>query len=99
MGQRKKTGSKKKAAKKKTAKKKPSKKKPPKKKTHTSDAGPAPTVIEGGTAFLLGKKKMPPELPDYVGYGDENEAVAYVYDNLAAWLRTRGALEWLRDNA
>lgn len=46
--------------------------------------------------LLLGKKTLPSRLPDYIGVGDENEAVSYVADNLAAWQKTPGALEWLR---
>jgi len=30
----------------------------------------------GGWAYLLGPKKLPRHLPAYVGFGDENEAVA-----------------------
>ena len=46
-------------------------------------------------AYLLGKKKMPKQLPDYVGMGDDNEAVAYVADSASGWKKTPGALEWL----
>lgn len=49
--------------------------------------------------FLLGKEKMPVQLPDYIGFGDEDEAVAYVADNLPSWLKTGGALDWLRSNS
>ena len=45
--------------------------------------------------YLLGTKKFPNELPDYVGIGDDNEAVAYSIEAGAGWKRTRGALEWL----
>jgi tetratricopeptide (TPR) repeat protein len=45
--------------------------------------------------YLLGKKKLPRQLPDYVGFGDENEAVCYVSDNIGGWKATDGALEWL----
>ena len=46
-------------------------------------------------AYLLGRKKMPRHLPDYYGFGDENEAVMYVYGNKSAWEASPGALEWL----
>lgn len=46
-------------------------------------------------AYLLGKKRLPKELPDMVGFGDESEAIAYASDNLEAWRSTPGALEWL----
>ncbi len=47
--------------------------------------------------FLLGKKKLPPVLPDMVGFGDESEAVCYAADNLEAWQATGGALAWLAE--
>ena len=47
--------------------------------------------------FLLGKKKLPPVLPDMVGFGDESEAICYAADNLEAWQATAGALAWLAE--
>jgi tetratricopeptide (TPR) repeat protein len=47
--------------------------------------------------YLLGTKKIPGYLPDYVGFGDESEAVAYAGDNVSAWRGTHGALGWLKD--
>lgn len=46
-------------------------------------------------SYLLDSKKMPRNLPDYYGFGDENEAVLYAYGNKGAWKATPGALEWL----
>jgi tetratricopeptide (TPR) repeat protein len=46
-------------------------------------------------AYLLGRKKIPRHLPDYYGFGDENEAVVFAHGNRSAWEATRGALEWL----
>ena len=48
--------------------------------------------------YLLGKKRLPRQLPDYVGIGDENEAIAYVADALEIWQKTPGALNWLSMN-
>lgn len=45
--------------------------------------------------YLLAEKRMPIELPQYVGFGDENEAVSYVYGSLEVWKETAGALLWL----
>ena len=45
--------------------------------------------------YLLGRKKMPRYIPDYYGFGDENEAVLYAYGNRGAWKATPGAMEWL----
>jgi tetratricopeptide (TPR) repeat protein len=47
--------------------------------------------------YLLGRKKLPRRLPDYVGYGDENEAVSYAAEDTEAWKTTDGALAWLAD--
>jgi tetratricopeptide (TPR) repeat protein len=46
-------------------------------------------------AYLLGRKKLPRQLPAYVGFGDENEAVAYVAEAAEAWLVSPEALAWL----
>jgi len=48
--------------------------------------------------YLLGRKKIPRNIPDYYGFGDENEAVLYSYGNRGAWDATPGALEWLASN-
>ena len=45
-------------------------------------------------AMLL-LQKRPKRLPDLIGLGDQNEAIAYVADNLDGWQHTPGALEWL----
>jgi len=45
--------------------------------------------------YLHGRKKMPRDIPDYYGFGDENEAVLYAYGNRGAWKATPGAMEWL----
>lgn len=47
-------------------------------------------------AYLLGRKKIPRNLPDYIGFGDESEAVSYAGDNVSTWKSTPGAIEWLR---
>lgn len=46
-------------------------------------------------AYLLGRKRLPARLPDFMGFGDENEAVSYIADALGNWQRTPGALTWL----
>jgi hypothetical protein len=50
-------------------------------------------------AYLLGKKRLPRTLPDYVGFGDEDEAVAYASESLGAWKQTPSALDWLAASA
>jgi tetratricopeptide (TPR) repeat protein len=44
--------------------------------------------------YLSGLKETPRRLPEYMGFGDENEAIHYFVENVEAWLDTPGALEW-----
>jgi tetratricopeptide (TPR) repeat protein len=46
--------------------------------------------------YLLGKKAFPALLPEYIGWGDENEAIAYAYDADEAWNAAPAAKAWLR---
>ena len=46
-------------------------------------------------SYLLGRKRIPRNLPDYYGFGDDSEAVTFAYGNKAPWQSTPGALEWL----
>jgi len=46
--------------------------------------------------YLLGTKNLPKYLPAYIGFGDENEAVAYTAENDQVWIESKGALEWLK---
>jgi hypothetical protein len=39
------------------------------------------------TAYLLGKKKLPPSRPEYIGIGDESEAITYAQEHLYLWNR------------
>ncbi len=47
--------------------------------------------------YLMGQKRIPNRLPDHIGFGDEDEAVAYAADHLSHWRRTEGALDWLQE--
>jgi tetratricopeptide (TPR) repeat protein len=49
--------------------------------------------------YLRGKKRIPNRLPDYIGFGDENEASVYAANHLNHWRRTSGALDWLQSQA
>lgn len=46
--------------------------------------------------YLVGNRPVPRDLPEYVGYGDEDEAVSYIAGNMSAWRNTPGAITWLR---
>lgn len=45
--------------------------------------------------YLLGEKKLPRKLPERIGFGDKDEAVAYAADFGPGWHQTRGAVDWL----
>lgn len=45
--------------------------------------------------LLLGERSFPAELPEFIGFGDESEAVAYAWDALGLWVEAPGALGWL----
>ena len=45
--------------------------------------------------YLLGWKKLPKRMPDYIGFGDEREAVSYAAVAQEVWEKTTGALAWL----
>jgi len=56
-------------------------------------------AVEGNTHvpnFLLGKKKLPQELPSYYSPGNKDEAVLYILESGEAWVNTEGALSWLQ---
>lgn len=46
-------------------------------------------------AYLLGQKRLPPRLAEYVGFGDDSEAIDYAAHATEVWRATPGALDWL----
>jgi tetratricopeptide (TPR) repeat protein len=50
-------------------------------------------------AYLTGKKRIPNRMPDYIGMGDENEAIDYAASNLNFWRRMPGAVDWLKSES
>jgi tetratricopeptide (TPR) repeat protein len=49
--------------------------------------------------YLLGRKNFLAQgLSELVGLGDESEAVSYFAQSLTEWLKTPGAVEWVREN-
>lgn len=50
-------------------------------------------------AYLLGRRRLPQQLPPYMGLGDETEAVHYVAGNGHLWRQQEGALAWLQQEA
>jgi len=48
--------------------------------------------------YVLRRKMLPRRLPEYVGFGDRNEAIAYAAEAIGVWKKTPGAIEWLASN-
>ncbi len=48
-------------------------------------------------SYLLGQSRLPERPPEYMGIGDEDEAVVYAAQAIPAWDATEGALKWLFD--
>lgn len=46
-------------------------------------------------AYLLGIKPLPEERPEYIGLGDEREAIDYAFDHMALWWREKELLKRL----
>lgn len=44
--------------------------------------------------YLLGLIHMPDELPDYIGFGDESEAISYVELSMLLWAKNEKAIRW-----
>ena len=47
-------------------------------------------------AYLLSRKPLPRQRPEYYSPGDRNEAVLYVASTLSGWRGTPGATAWLK---
>lgn len=47
-------------------------------------------------AYLTGRKRIPGNLPAFVGMGDESEAITYASAYLSQWRKSVGAVEWLQ---
>lgn len=45
--------------------------------------------------YLLGNKKLPRQMPDYIGFGDDNEAIVYVLTNQHLWIARPALLQLL----
>ncbi|QYR20239.1 SEC-C domain-containing protein [Paenibacillus sp. sptzw28] len=48
--------------------------------------------------FLLGKKRIPRQMPDYIGFGDEQEAIVYAQTHNHIWQSKPELLRWLGSN-
>ncbi len=46
-------------------------------------------------AYLLGARPLPPTLPEFIGMGDESEAVAYAHCAAGAWDAAPEAKAWV----
>lgn len=45
--------------------------------------------------YMLGLKKMPKEMPEYMSPGEDSEAVHYIASEFECWKDTSGAFDWL----
>lgn len=45
--------------------------------------------------YLLGIKRLPHNLPDFVGMGDANEAIEYVIVHSRLWTSLPDLLKWM----
>ncbi|MCM3337966.1 SEC-C metal-binding domain-containing protein [Paenibacillus sp. MER TA 81-3] len=50
-------------------------------------------------AYILGRKRLGEELPDFYGFGDENEAISYIYYALPIWQRDKPLISWVKKQA
>jgi tetratricopeptide (TPR) repeat protein len=46
--------------------------------------------------YLSGRKRLPRQLPDYYGIGDENEGIVCAVELGAAWAKHPNAIKWLK---
>ncbi len=46
--------------------------------------------------YLLKKRRLPRRPPEYIGFGDRNEAIHYAAGAMSIWRKDRKALAWLR---
>lgn len=49
--------------------------------------------------YLIGRKKLPNEIPDYIGFGDETEAQTYVMMHQSFWLANTELKNWAVKNS
>lgn len=45
--------------------------------------------------YLTGQKRLPAQPPEFVGFGDESEAIMSAFEQITLWQATPGALAWL----
>jgi tetratricopeptide (TPR) repeat protein len=44
--------------------------------------------------YLFGLRDIPDHMPDYIGFGDENEAIVYADDAMELWAKNEKASKW-----
>jgi tetratricopeptide (TPR) repeat protein len=49
--------------------------------------------------YVTGRKRVPNQLPDVVGWGDESEAITYAANHLNYWRVIPGAVAWAAEQA
>jgi hypothetical protein len=49
-------------------------------------------------AYLLDELRVPKRLPPYISQGGKDEAIYYAIEYRSGWIKSRGAIDWLRAN-
>ncbi len=47
--------------------------------------------------YLLGKREIPSEMPEYISPGDKDEAISYLNSAIELWVNNKKALIWIMD--
>ncbi|XEC96014.1 SEC-C metal-binding domain-containing protein [Paenibacillus tarimensis] len=47
--------------------------------------------------YLFGRKPFPDEMPDFIGFGDENEAIEYIAYHSRLWVQFPDLLKWMME--
>jgi tetratricopeptide (TPR) repeat protein len=56
----------------------------------------AKTLNKHVIPYLIGKKRLPDQQPEYYSWGDENEAIIYASEHLHLWKEIAGFQDWIK---
>jgi tetratricopeptide (TPR) repeat protein len=56
----------------------------------------AKTLNKHVIPYLIEKKRLPDQQPEYYGWGDENEAIVYASEHLHLWREIEGFQDWMK---
>ncbi|WCK55215.1 SEC-C metal-binding domain-containing protein [Aneurinibacillus sp. Ricciae_BoGa-3] len=46
--------------------------------------------------YILGKKRIPEEVPEFIGFGDKTDAVSYAQEHVMLWWENPELMNWLK---